>query len=846
MVENDRIYTLIDHAGVESSMDLDAVRAYVRQGRLFRGDRLQLAGQEVTAGDVPELRAIFAELTPGADPAQLPSSPAIAGEGDTLTLLEIFARLFRQKQTGRLFVQHVELGHERVVVFRLGVPIATWSNVQDEWIGEVLIAKGFIDQTAFDEAVHLRQETGIRLGSALVRLEKISPRRMQMALSVQALDRLLNLFRAGEGTRFRFVADESAAEEEILLVARPREIIETAIATALSPADVKGLLDGYGDEAARVEVPPELAEELTSGDAAVLATLAKGVGLSQALNHVAQVARLTLPEARVRVLALVTFGVVQLGDARTRKLQLTLQVIQGGNYFDRLEVRMGATPTDVKDALVGRKKALGIGQGQDLPGSAAERIRAQIGVLLDQAATTLVHPLQRTFYLRAVQMGVDFDDPEARKLVEFDEYMSRGHVEMEKRAYSEAREAFNEASKHFPKDPRPYVQLGWARFLGGNSDKRVAAVAIKDVQRALDEQPEFDVAWLYMGKIHRISGDAVQAERALRKAIQFNPRNIEAQSELRLIFSRELGTPGARGGIKLNIDMRLGLLAAVLVVALVGLHILATRVHGGATLWPDTGYTSDTEGTGALSAAVQLRLQNDEPTLVAAAKELGADAKVDDKAKALVYLARFDIEKVRATVAAVRKVPPEQQVLGNVEFYYLANDSFWWTRRLLLLLLGVVGILALGKRLELRKAGGILGERHMWLGLAIPYGILVGFLSGTLPPVTPLGTLMGMTLLHVVSEQVFFSGLVNRGLLSRISNKPIAVALGALIFGLYQLTFFAVVNQPLSNIFIDVAQIGVFAGGAYALLLWQSGGLMAPFVAHLILNTTMILRSAMG
>ncbi|MEZ4468621.1 MAG: hypothetical protein R3F43_30325 [bacterium] len=539
-------YILLDRAGVDATYGLDALHAQIRQGRLFRTDRLRLPdGTVVAAGTVAALKRYFAEVSPDSEPSNLRAAPAIAGEGDTLTLLEIFARLYHQKETGRLFVQHAELGHERTVIFREGVPVAAWSNVEDEWIGEVLIHKGYIDQGAFDDAVELRQQTGVRLGSALVKLEKISARRLQMALSVQALDRLLNIFRAGEGTRFRFVTDASAAEEEVLLVARPREIIETAIATALSPAEVQGLLDGYGSEAIQVnaDVPPG---DLTDGDSAVLAVFGPRISLADALPRVAQVARLTLAEARVRVLALATFGGIELGDRRTRELRRTLKELQSQNYFDRRGVRMGATPAEVSDARVARRRELQVGsEVQDLPGSAARRLRGQIGALIDAAATALGSAQTRSFYVRAMQMGVDFEDAEARRHVEFDEFMFRGHQEMEKRAWSEARDAFNEASKRIPSDPRPYVQLGWARFLAGNSEKRVAPTAIKEVQVALSHQPDFDMAWMYIGKIHRLAGDATAAEAALHKAIQFNPRNGEAQSELRLIFSRELGTPGA-------------------------------------------------------------------------------------------------------------------------------------------------------------------------------------------------------------------------------------------------------------------------------------------------------------
>lgn len=101
-----------------------------------------------------------------------------------------------------------------------------------------------------------------------------------------------------------------------------------------------------------------------------------------------------------------------------------------------------------------------------------------------------------------------------------------------------------------------------------------------------------------------------------------------------------------------------------------------------------------------------------------------------------------------------------------------------------------------------------------------------------------------MSCLHVLAEQLFFFGFVGRALLAQLDNKVAAVGLTAVAYGLYQLTFFAVLNQPLANTFLDVTQIGVFVGGGCALLMWRSGGLLAPFMAQFVLNLIMILRSA--
>ena len=45
---------------------------------------------------------------------------------------------------------------------------------------------------------------------------------------------------------------------------------------------------------------------------------------------------------------------------------------------------------------------------------------------------------------------------------------------------------------------------------------------------------------------------------------------------------------------------------------------------------------------------------------------------------------------------------------------------------------------------------------------------------------------------------------------------------------------------------LDIARIAAFVGGACAVALWQSGGLLASFVGHLALVMTMVARSGLA
>jgi len=110
-----------------------------------------------------------------------------------------------------------------------------------------------------------------------------------------------------------------------------------------------------------------------------------------------------------------------------------------------------------------------------------------------------------------------------------------------------------------------------------------------------------------------------------------------------------------------------------------------------------------------------------------------------------------------------------------------------------------------------------------------------------------MGPLVGMSAFHALAEQVFFIWFVGYGLLKAMKDQPAgAIALTALIYGAYQLSYYAILNSPGQTMMMDVARIGAFVGGAGALLLWRSGGLLAPLFAQLALALTLAIKTGIG
>ena len=847
-------YALIDRTGLlQPARGFEELADLVRQGRLFRSDLVvknDLAARQL--GEIPEIAAVFDELMPASFAADdLRAAPTLLGRADPLAVCGVFARLWRDRRTGRLFVRN-EGGAEWMVAFREGRPINATSNVEREAIGEMLIAHGLIDNAAFDAAVEHRKSEGGRIGSALVSLDKISKRDLNRVLSIQAMERLVNVFRQPAGT-FRFVPVADAQQDDTRLLVSVRDIIETGLATGLPALEVTRILSEMGDPSLRVDVHEALAEGLSEDDRKVLALLGGGAKLSVCMPQVAQVASLTIAEARTRVLALMRYGVVGVADETYRTLEATLARLQGFNYFRVLDVRRADGPSAIEAAYSARLAEYGaVDQATD-----AEFVRAmrgQIREVLDRARRTLLDDDERTLYERAVQLGLDFDDAEVRRRLEHELLLTRGRSLLDQQKYQEAQAAFERADHLVPGDARLRIQIGWATFLGSGRDAAAATEGIRQMRRAIEMAGDNDEVQLYMGKIYRLSGDAALAEDHLRRAIALKPNNNEAQSELRLLFSRELDRgKGGSAGLKLDLSAALTVKVCLYAAAVfVLLYVGANLMPGGLTVWPDTAIENTIKITGddtnpELGALPQIRLNYNEQQLLAAARKLNAPPTVADKAAAFAYLSQYKIAVILDALKTSRTVPPDQQVLGNGEYFFSSSDPWWWARRVGLLVMGLLGML-----LFLRRDPPPLllaGERSALMLAGLPYGVAVGFLAAPIQLVeVKTGALLGMAALHVVAEVVFFVLFLGRAFFKDFKEVPgIAVALGAVVYALYHATYFSVLQADFGGMVGDLLRLGAFGGGAYMGLMWASrGGVLGPALAHLAMWFTLMLRSTVA
>lgn len=214
------------------------------------------------------------------------------------------------------------------------------------------------------------------------------------------------------------------------------------------------------------------------------------------------------------------------------------------DHFQRLDVERTATTEQVKEAFLQLAKRFhpdrlsAMGQPHLLP-----QVR-ELFSRIKESYDELVDPASRARHLSTLEAkdnnGKVTHDPQGAK-VAFQK--AAGALRKHDLVAAEA-----ELVRAVALDPLPVhmAELAWTLY--ANPKRRDdARDEIRDlVVKALKGTPEHDRAYVVAAYISRVDGEAERSEKLFRKALDLNPRNVEAARELRLIESRR--PPSDAGG----------------------------------------------------------------------------------------------------------------------------------------------------------------------------------------------------------------------------------------------------------------------------------------------------------
>jgi hypothetical protein len=200
----------------------------------------------------------------------------LMGSFAVLPLAEIVDLLSRRRMTGALSCERGAV--RKTVHVREGAAVAAASNDPREYLGQLLVNFGHLDEEQLARAFRAQQETRVRLGKVLTASGVVPAERVQEALAIKIRETLLDVFLWESGVfSFDDVAppalDELDASVPLADIAREAEFRATAWSAMRGefPTGAAGL------EVSPVELAPELGPDTIDGKVIALALAGKTI-----------------------------------------------------------------------------------------------------------------------------------------------------------------------------------------------------------------------------------------------------------------------------------------------------------------------------------------------------------------------------------------------------------------------------------------------------------------------------------------------------------------------------------------------------------------------------------------
>ena len=228
-------------------------------------------------------------------------------------------------------------------------------------------------------------------------------------------------------------------------------------------------------------------------------------------------------------------------DARRTEIQTRAQIVDKQNYFEMLGVSTEASIEDVKIAYIGLAKTWHpdrLGTGLADVKDACARVFAR----MSEAHQTLIDEEKRKRYLRLMKEGGETPEQQQEianvlgATVEF----QKAEIFLRKNDVAQATEHAKKALELDGQQADYVALVAWLTSLSAASQSADAtAKLIEELDRALKINVRCERAYFYRAMLYKKQHRDGLALRDFKKVAELNPKNIDAQRELRLYGMRK-------------------------------------------------------------------------------------------------------------------------------------------------------------------------------------------------------------------------------------------------------------------------------------------------------------------
>lgn len=223
---------------------------------------------------------------------------------------DVIRDIYVNRRSGTLHVVHQDI--ERSIYFLKGSIVFASSTLESDWLGDFLIEQGVVERADFDTASAMMQETGDRLGVALVSMGVITDEQLEPLIEDQVANIIYSTFGWEDG-EYAFEATGIPLEESITVQISTANTILEGIRRNASAETARNALDDLDRVLSFSENPLLLYQQvaLTSEEGFLLSRVDGTTTASEA----ASLSPLGEDDTLRSIYALVSAGVVELLDA---------------------------------------------------------------------------------------------------------------------------------------------------------------------------------------------------------------------------------------------------------------------------------------------------------------------------------------------------------------------------------------------------------------------------------------------------------------------------------------------------------------------------------------------------
>jgi len=518
----------------------------------FSLDRLYQRIGELIEGPLPMRREACGE------------QPRLQGNLAETSFPQLLHNLYALQATGLLQLSLEE--RKKVVYIIDGYPICVRSNLVRECFGNMLAAKGIIDERECERSLQAVRETGKLQGTILIDMGLIDPQQLHDLLKMQASEKLLEIFGWTEGD-FHFNPTAEFKQNVTRIQMSPANLIYQGIRSNYSEDRLNAILQPHLRRYPALSQNPHFRFqdiELNPRQAQLVAECHGAYTLSTLLE------RRPLSRFENKQLFAALY-MTRFFDSHEKPLPADQQTslfadpperVQKRQDFLRSYVRLMKEdyltlfdiPEDAdSDALhrsymqLAKKFHPDRFQNADFSRDLQQKVN-NLFQHIREAYETLDHPARRHKYLQELRQGAEPERDQVADIVQAETLYEQGVMLVRRGKFADAHDFLAEAVKLYDQEAEYICYLAWTKFRSddGNGIRKGQAQLL--IAKALQMNPSLHVAHLFHGYMLKAEGRMREAEKRFELALQYNPNCTEALRELRLMnLRRDQNSEGLLG-----------------------------------------------------------------------------------------------------------------------------------------------------------------------------------------------------------------------------------------------------------------------------------------------------------